>query len=496
MKAQQLPDGSLERSQKRKTRQYLKNAAIAVGCAVAVSVVLLYGRVGFFSGPALRDDAAPKEFFGDQGAAKEPGALDDQEAVGGQQEVLRAQFKERMNFYEHTSKPQIEALNLPGWARRQEQAALEASEREAIAAFAGGNFASALDQINRLIDRVSALQEKHETGFNRALQKAQQEFETDRFDQAVAAINQAFLYRPDSPSAARLHERISVMQDVAALVKAADVARVEGRLDREISLLSQAISLDSSRSDLVERHRSLSAKQQALNFDALVRAGWTALEQQHAEQAKTNLNKAARIFPDRRELGLLSAAIKKFEKERKYRFLINKAQTAQSNDDWASAVVHYTKALKIFPQAGRIMADLDMSNRIIHQTQHLESVLHQPQRLSDARAADNARQLVKESKQLAIQSPKLQQLAEQVTRAIEQVSAPVPVVVHSDNETHVSVLGIGVIGKVREYRLKEGLKPGSYTFKGERKGFQDKLVRVQVRQGEGVNVMVVCDEPI
>ena len=53
-----------------------------------------------------------------------------------------------------------------------------------------------------------------------------------------------------------------------------------------------------------------------------------------------------------------------------------------------------------------------------------------------------------------------------------------------------------VIGKVREYRLKEGLKPGRYRFKGERKGYQDKLVEIDIKPNQPTTVRVICDETI
>lgn len=483
MKTEQLPDGDLGRIQKKKIRQYLKNAAVAAGCIAAASLVLLYGRVSFFTGPAPRDDVTPREI---QAPAQEQLQ---------QQAPLRDQFKQRMSLYKRRYETQIAALNLSGWAPR-EQPALEAGEHDAVAAFAGGDFAAALDKVNGLINRVSALQQQHGEGFDSAVRQARQGLEAGDFESAQAAIKQAFLYRPGAPGAVKLKDRIDVMRNVAALVDAADVARAEGRLTGEISLLSDAIELDPARSDLVERRRSLIAEQQALDFDGLIKAGWTALERHNAGQAVDSRDKAARIFPEREELALLSAAIDKFNRERSYRSLIAKAQNARANDNWPSAAAYYAQALAIFPHLEQVANNLDLAQRITDQTRRLENVVRQPQRLSDARVSGSAAQLVEESRPLAEHSQKLRRLAARLTDAIRQASTPVPVVVRSDNKTHVSVLGIGVIGKVLEYHLKDGLKPGSYLFKGERRGFKDKLVQVQVRPGEAVSVTVICDEAI
>ncbi len=479
MEQQRPLDGELASGQKRKTRQYLRTVVIVAGGIIAAFLILLYGRLNVPSGPDASD----------------PAGLRDDVSSQPDQTAARRQFKGKMNFYESEIKPQAAALNLPGWAP-QEQAKMTAQERDAIEAFANGQFVSATGGLDRLIAKVSELQKNHEENFSAALEQAQAEFESDRQAQSLAAIDRVLIYKPDDAAAAALKSRIAAMEEVAALVEAADVARVERRPDKEISSLTRAISLDPARADLAERRRLLVEQQRTRDFDALVQQAWAAFEGKNIKQARASLDKAAQIFSDRKELVVLADKIKQAEAQSAHQTLINKARAAEDDDDWSSAEAHYVAAAKIFPHISRFESRLDLARFINRQTQSLERVLARPARLSDSGVADAARNLIEESARAVAHSRKVRLLTAQLSAAIRQASSPVPVVVHSDNRTRISVLGVGIIGKVQKYRLKEGLKPGNYTFKGERKGFKDKLVRVQVRQGETVSVTVICDESI
>ncbi len=486
MEKRKLSGDALENSQKRKARHYLKSVMIVAGGVAVAAVVLLYGRINSPSGPVSRGDSAP------QGVVSGQREQDDRH---GPAQAARRQFREKMNFYENEVKPRAAALNLSRWAPR-EQAALAAAEHDAVAAFANGDFARAAATADRLIATVSELQKDHEGNFRAAMEKAQTEFEAGRFEQALAALERAFLYKPDDSAAATLKGRVGVMEEVAALSGAAAAARIENRPDKEISLLARALRLDPARVDLAQRHRWLSERRRARDFDALVQTGRAALEKKDIKQARANLAKAARIFSDRKEIALLSGEIKRAEMKIIRRDLAAKARAAENDDDWPGAEAYYAEAVKTFPRAGQFEAGLKLARLINRRTQGLEQALSRPGRLSDSGVAEAARKLIKESRQTAGRSPKLRRLAAQLSAAVQRASLPVPVVVHSDNRTRVSVLGVGVIGKVKRYQLKEGLKPGTYTFKGERRGFKDKLVQIRISHGGSASVTVICDEPV
>ena len=400
-----------------------------------------------------------------------------------------------MNFYENEIKPGIPLLNLPAWVPA-EHAALTDKELSAVEDFSNGNFTFAIKKIDELITRVAELKNLLEKNFNSAFTEAQQAFASFRINAATDAINRALLYKPDDPGTISLKNRITVMGEVAALIKAADVAQIENKPDEEIALIAKAIDLDPKHTALIQRHHLLKKQKNERDFGDLIKKAWAALDQKNIGRTRANLSHAAQIFPQRKELTLLSKELKKIEKNLAYKEFIRQAQAATQNDDWPNVEAHYTKALDIFSGDEKSRTRLELARAINRHTQQLKKNLERPERLSDTNVAAAANELLIQSEQLASHSPTLQRLTEQLGYTLRQASISVPVVVHSDNKTHVSVLGIGVIGKVREYALKEGLKPGSYTFKGERRGYKDKLIQVQIRQGQVANVTVICDELI
>lgn len=442
--------------------------------AVATLVVLLYGRVGFVPSPVSAPEATPN----DQTKAD-----------------IGEEFREKMNLYENEIKPEILSLNLPAWAP-EEHAALTDKELSAVEDFTNGNFTSGIKKFDELITQVAELKDLWEKNFNSAFAEAQQAFTSFRVSAATDAINRALLYKSDDSGTISLKNRITVMEKVVALVKAADVAQIENKLDEEIALLAKAIDLDPKHTALTQRHRLLKKQKDERDFDDLIKKAWLALDQKNISRSRANLSQAAQIFPQRKELTLLTKELKKNEKNLAYKKFVRQAQAATQDDDWQNVEAHYTKALGIFPGDEKTRAELERARAINRHTQQLEKALAHPERLSDTNVAVVANELLIQNEQLASHSPTLQRLTEQLSHALRQASIPVPVVVHSDKKTYVSVLGIGMIGKVRKYSLKEGLKPGSYTFKGNRKGYKDKLITVRIRQGQAVNVTVICDEPV
>ena len=412
-----------------------------------------------------------------------------------QREALRQKYITQMNRYENEVKPAINALNLAAWSP-DSVVELQTKEREAIKAFAETRYGQALNHLDDLFEKVSELQLLQRQKFELALRNAEQAFEANQTTQAQSAINDALRYLPEAAEALLLKERISTMEAVATLVKQADVARIENNLDAEINLLGQAIELDPYRDTLIERHKMLIAKQRQQKLDALLQRTSQALDNKNIKTAQTSLRQIKQIDANHPSLSLLTARLRQIQTELSYQNLIAKAKTSADTDDWQSAENHYRQALAIYPDNKDTGDNLQRAVQINQYTGIIKQALAKPERLADEQIAAAMKQIAEDSIISAEYSAKLQQLVRQLNAAITEMSKPVAVTVYSDEKTYVSVLGIGVIGKVREYRLKAGLKPGLYRFKGERKGYQDKLVEINIKPNQPATVRIICDEPI
>ena len=453
-------------------------------------MVLLYGRVD------LTDILKVEEKIVEENIPELPGDNGVSESLNDQQrETLRQKYIAQMNRYENETKSEIVALNLVAWSP-DSILELQATEQEAIKAFAENQFATALTYMDNLFARVTELQSLQRQNFASALSNAKQAFGANQIPQAQSAINGALRYLPDSSEALQLKERINTMAAVIALIERADIARIENDINAEIGLLERAIKLDPYRNTLIERYKTLIARQRQQKLDALLQQTSQALDNKNIKTAQTSLMRIKQIDANHPSLSLLTAKLRQIQTELSYQSLIAKAMASADNDDWQSAENYYRQALVIYPDNKDIKDNLQRAVQINQYTGIIKQALAKPERLADEQIAAAMKQIADDSIASAEYSAKLQRLVGQLDDAIAEMSKPVAVTVYSDERTYVSVLGIGVIGKVREYKLKEGLKPGPYRFKGERKGYQDKLVEIDIKPNQPVTVRVICDETI
>ena len=473
-------DDHLLKDKKRKREHSLfASIAILVALVSIAALVLLYGRIEpppIFSTPDTHSDPA-------------------ETLSAEQQELLRQKYIAEMKRYESETRTKIDALNLQQWSA-ESFIELQELEEEAIEAFGMSQFDVALNYLHSLVAKVSDLQIVQQEKFQSALDTARRALADEHAEQASFVIDDALRYKPEDQEAQLLKERISSMNVVLELIKQANVARVENNLAKEIDLLAKAIQHDPHRAELVERYKELTTVHRQQAFDALLQQAHQALDNKDIKQAQAKLAQLKQIDPKHPSLASLSNKLKQMRRELEYQGLVAKAAGAEQNDDWQTAERYYQQAQLMFPDRKDLEDRLHRSLQINQYTQIIEQTLARPERLADSQIAAAMEQVVIESMQQAQYSIKLQQLVEQLQSALSKMSQPVAVTVYSDKRTYVSVLGVGNIGKVSEYKLKEGLKPGRYLFKGERRGFKDKLIEVHIKPAQPVVVRVVCDEAI
>lgn len=466
---------------KKRSREYslLINISVAAILLGMVVFVLIHGRM---------DPARTTE-------TQDADSDTTRHATDERAEALRQKYIDRMKLYESETRAEIEQLHLSLWSPGS-ITELQEQEKKAIESFGENQFDAALTQLDELLEKVSGLQSIHREKFMAALENAQQAFTEGHSEQASSAINDALRYRPENRDAQQLKKRIDSMETVARLIREAEIARVENNLGKEIELLDEAIRHDPHRTELVQRHNRLTAKHRQQLFDNRLQQAYRALDSKDIKQARQNLLQLERMNGGHPSLARLSDKIKQLEKELSYQSLMAGARAAEQEDNWQQAESLYQQAKMIFPDRKGLSEHLQRASKINQYTRIMEQSLQRPQRLADSRIAASIEQIIQESAEQAEHSIRLQQMTTRLKNTIAEMSKPVAVTVHSDGYTHISVSGIGVIGKVTEYKLKEGLKPGRYLFKGERRGFRDKLVEVHIKPEQPVDIRVICDEAV
>lgn len=169
----------------------------------------------------------------------------------------------------------------------------------------------------------------------------------------------------------------------------------------------------------------------------------------------------------------------------------------EAAEHWEAAVAHYRSTLE--REAGLRFAQegLVRSERRLALDQELADYQARPQRLTAPLVRQAAQRALARgtSTATADESPRLRAQLAWLRTQLEMLDEPVRLELVSDNQTEVRVLQVGALGRFEMHELN--LPPGQYTIIGQREGFRDVRVELNLAPGQRQAALSVrCTEPI
>jgi len=276
----------------------------------------------------------------------------------------------------------------------------------------------------------------------------------------------------------------------------ARVARVENRPQREAAALAKVLELDSARADARARLQELRAQFAQEEFAAAIERARVALDDGDLPGAAQHIQAAGAVFPGHEALQPLQAQLQAQHAARVFAAVMALGENAARQDDWATAVAHFTRARQLQPDDSAAVAGLARAQEVLAAARRIDGYLKQPQRLADRRVVDGARAYLAAVEPLTAHSPRLKKSRGELSATVEAYLAEVEVVVVSDNASDIIVRGVGQVGKTARRAIS--LRPGLRQFQCSRRGYKSKIVPLDIPPGAAgpLEVTVVCDEKI
>jgi tetratricopeptide (TPR) repeat protein len=230
-------------------------------------------------------------------------------------------------------------------------------------------------------------------------------------------------------------------------------------------------------------------------FEETMSVGLDALARRDYALARESFGKAMAIRPNAAEArsglsqaeeGLRNAAIAGHR---------DRASELERQESWRAAEAEYASALALdgslrFAQEGKSRA---AARAVLWEK--LEFQRNHPERLSDARALEEAARLAEEAREVENAGTAHQEAVRTLDTLVASYSRPVNVEVLSDALTDVTILRVGRLGKFETKAIE--LRPGRYVAVGSRPGFRDVRVEFAIEAGKPVpTVRVRCEEAI
>ena len=339
----------------------------------------------------------------------------------------------------------------------------------------------------------------------RALDAGQQALEAGNARLAVEQFDLVLSIEEEHEEAKAGRARAERLPEVLALVQEAENLRQAGRFDDAAAAYRAALEIDSQWSAARRGLEDVERRIAAAEYDALMSAGMQALAEQRYGDAQREFDAALAMRPDSAEArdGIMQAeqgmALDQIA------LAEARALAFERRELWQQAIQQYEDALAAddslaFAKAGleraRARADLDAK---------LANLIGNPNLLFRDDVLASARQLVDEATAVLSggahataaggENPLLQEQIARLNELIVLASTPVPVELHSDEMTEVTVYRVGPLGTFAAKQLE--LRPGNYTAVGSRDGFRDVRHTFTVLPGRELEpIRVVCVEPI
>ena len=392
-------------------------------------------------------------------------------------------------------------LSIPGYRKSLEF--IQYSREKATDAYKTGDYVS----VNRIILTALAEIEKVNSSIHNQyelyLDTAKDAFESGQLELARESILWAEKLKPAEADVLTWKNHIESLPDLLAYRESAADARNKGDLSSELNALKQVLSLlpvedgfQAEIGDVNSRINTLKAKIRDRNFANSISEGNRAVLAGNLKQARHAFSKAKKQRPNAAETTDLEHRITRLKNEIKVNNLLDEAEFAAKEDEWSKSLMLLEQVLALFPNHAEAASRRETASKIIDFQRQIDHLIARPERLSTPRISSHATGLIKGVDEVRSLSKRLSLAADELHSATELWQIPVHVHVISDGETHVSVRGVGQVGKTEERVIE--LRPGQHVFEGSRKGYRSVLVEVFIKQsGSGEQrVTVICHERI
>lgn len=408
----------------------------------------------------------------------------------------RQRFIDAAREFSTEIESQLETMSLSRWAPTDWEE-IQGHAQDGNDAFAATRYIEALASMQAAIEQGREQIRRAAETFIETLAEAQQLFRVGDAQAAADAIDLATTIDPNHEEAQALARRIAVLPQVLEHLEAASIARVENRSAAEIEALQAVLQLDPERQSTAARLQELAQTHRELRFGNAVRNAERAVQRGDFASAR-QFYQRARGMGLGRDLDSLLRRIEDGEKTLYIRQLISTAQTYVRDDAWDLALGVFDEALALEPGNATAVEGRADAQAIIQSLKRLKPFIIDPLRATDRniKAGPNSpANILRSLAPLQGKSTLLDGLIAQVRQTVAQAEQPAQVRVISDGNTYVRVLRVGQVGRRRETVIS--LKPGNYSLEGERSGFRNVLVPLQVPLGaSNLDVRVMCRERI
>lgn len=258
---------------------------------------------------------------------------------------------------------------------------------------------------------------------------------------------------------------------------------------------ARALELDTEVLPAAQGLARVTDKIDALEFRHSMSEALSAIDNQDFESARRALDKASGIRPDATEVADARRQLDQAYEAAQIRRHERRARDHEQAELWEQAHAEYAAVLAIDTSLHFAQRGARRTSELAALEKEMDKFLREPIRVYDPNAVKHVQSLLEQAGNLSPAGPTLAANTERLQGLLALAETPIAVSLASDNQTHVVVYKVGELGRFTTRTLK--LRPGSYVAVGQRIGYRDVRVAINVLPGESAGPFVVrCQERI
>jgi hypothetical protein len=311
---------------------------------------------------------------------------------------------------------------------------------------------------------------------------------------ATRALGEALAIEPGNARATAGLERAGKLDRLAALVADGRAKEAAGDGAGAQASYREALALDAGWQPARDALAALESRLAGEQAAARVSAGYAALAAGRIDEARREFQAAIRLGAGTaaRE-GLQQADFQ--SSQQRIGALLAKARDAEAAEDWKAALSAAEAALAVDATLAPARESQQRARARLALDTALAKITADPEALLSEESRAAADKLLAAARGVGEPGPRLRMQIAGAEAQLARMRTRVPVTLHSDGNTDVTVFRVGSLGSFDERRVE--LLPGDYVAAGTREGYRDVRVPFAVRPGTATApVSVQCRQRI
>ena len=327
------------------------------------------------------------------------------------------------------------------------------------------------------------------------LEQAREAIEAGDAVAAGNALELSLLLAPDSSAAATLQARLETLPRLLTLLEEAAASESRNELDGAKDLLQQAVKLDPQHQHTAAELERVAAAAAQKAFNAAMSEGYAALDEGRFDGARTAFRQAATLQSGSTEAASALQEVEAADTARKLGSLDSRGKRYEQSGQWQKAVEAYEQAQKTDSSVLFAREGLQRSRGRAQLNRDLQTVLDEPDRLTDTSVAQGAARLLERAKTVSPRGTVLAGQIAELASLLAEANREYDITLRSDGETEIIVYKVARLGRFTQRELT--LRPGTYTAVGTRDGYRDVRRQFTIkRNGTTAPINIACSEPI